>query len=167
MDAACGEKEDVAVLDRIFRQSVGDGVVLHHLLILCRCDLLLQAAAQRGRGVAFHHIPHLGLAARQPLLLSLLVVGVHLDGELLARVDKLDEQGKQIAVARVVLLADQQLLLLRQHVVEFPALVFAVGDNSLVVFHARHLPALAHLVEGLLQVLERDNLVTTPNRLLQ
>ena len=128
---------------------------------------MVKAVIQERARFTVQHIPHLGLAARQPLLLSLLVVGVHLDGELLARVDKLDEQGKQITVARVVLLADQQLLLLRQHVVEFPALVFAVGDNSLVVFHARHLPALAHLVEGLLQVLERDNLVTTPNRLLQ
>ena len=65
-----------------------------------------------------------------------LVVGMHLNGQVLARVDKLDEQRKPVAEALVVFLTHQLLLHLSQHLIEGLALALAIGNDGLVAWHS-------------------------------
>ena len=162
VNASCGEEEAVAFLNLVTVDSVDNGVVLHHLGILLRSDLLLQTAEQRGILVRVHEVPHLCLATFFSLLLCYLVGGVHLDREVLTCVDKLDEEGELIAEAFVVVFAHELAFQFSNNLVELLTCIGAVADDGLVVFHSRNLPALADVLLLHVEILERDNLLAAP-----
>ena len=167
MDAACGQEEAVVFLDLILGEGVGDGVVLDHSLVLLGGNLLLQTAVELGVLVRVHDVPHLGLAALLALALGYLVGGMHLDREVLTGIDKLDEQGELVAEALIVGLAHELVLLLDYQFVELLAGILTVGYHCLVAGHSRDFPAFAYVLEMVIEMLEGDDFVATPDGLLQ
>ena len=167
VNTSCRQEEAVALLHVIACNGIANGVVGNHLGILCRSDLLLQTAQQCSVLVRVEQIPHLGLATLLALTLGYLVGRMNLYREVLTCIDKLDEQRELIAEALVVLLTYEFLLLFSNNLVELLASELAIGYYSLIAWHARNLPALAYILLLHIKMLERDNLLATPNRRLE
>ena len=101
-----------------------------------------------------------------------LVVGMYLYGEVLARVDELDQQRKLIAVLLVDLLADEQSLVFVDEFGERQAHVnivnqTALNGTALMSRYAANLPTLADIRLGGIDALERCNTIATPDGGLQ
>ena len=85
-----------------------DGVVGYHLFVLLRRDASAQARTQVRAALGIvYHVPHLGLAHGVVAPHGQLVVGVHLDGEVVPGVDEFYQQGELAAEASVVGFAHQ------------------------------------------------------------
>ena len=167
MDSAGWDKEAVVLLHVILSQGIGDGIIFHHLLILLRSNLHLQAVVELGIRLAWQRIPHLGLAAVFTLLLGNLIVRMHLDRKVGVGVDKLDEQWKFIAKTLVVFGSKETVLQFGNNLIEFLALHFAISYDALVARNSRDFPALTYFLLLDVKMLEGDNLVATPNSGLQ
>ena len=113
-------------------------------------------------GCAFHNIPHLCLSPLQSVLYSVFVVRMHLYGQLFLSIDKLYEQWKLIAETPIILFSNKVAFQQSHQVVEFHAFILSIGNNALIVFHARHFPTLAYLVHFDIELLERYYLVAAP-----
>ena len=142
MDAACGDEEYVTLLHVVIGQGIGDGVVLHHRLILLRCNLLFQTVVE---ATVSHAVPHFRLAVGIAMTVCNLVVGVDLYREVLLGIDELDEQREFITEALVVLFSDEQSFLFAHQLVETFAFLRAVGHDGLTAADARDLPTLANI----------------------
>ena len=101
------------------------------------------------------------------LLKGCLVVGVYLDGEVFLGIDKLDKQGELVTEALVVLLTHKSPFEFTDECVEALTLVLAVGDEGFATFNTRDLPTLADRFHLYVKVLKGDDLVASPERLLQ
>ena len=132
MDSAGRDKEAVVLLHVILSQGIGDGIILHHLLVLLRSNLHLQAVVELGIRLAWQRIPHLGLAALLTLLLGNFVIRMYLDRKVGIGIDKLDKQWKLVAKTLVVLCTEEVLLQLSNYLIEFLALHLAVSYDALV-----------------------------------
>ena len=161
------DKEAVVLLYVILSQGIGDGIILHHLLVLLRSNLHLQAIVKLGIRLAWQRIPHLGLAALLTLLLGNLIVRMHLDRKVGVGIDKLDEQRELIAKTLVVFGSKETVLQLGNNLIEFLALHFAISYDALVARNSRNFPALTYFLLLHVKMLESDNLVATPNGGLQ
>ena len=117
--------------------------------------------------VGRHDIPHLGLAFRAVALPGQLVVGMHLDREVLARVDELDEQREFVAEAFAVLLAQQAGAVAGDELGERQAGVGALGHHRDVALHARELPAFADAGEVGGDLLVGCDLLAAPEQRFQ
>ena len=167
VDAASRNEKHVTLMHRVAGQGIGDGIILHHLLVLVWGDLLLQTVVELCIGCRIQGIPHLRLAARLALALGNLIRRVHLDAKILTGVDKLDEQWELIAEALEVFLADKSVFLFAHQLVEALALVFAIGHDRLIVFNTGNLPTFSDALHLSVQMLEGDDPVTSPDGLLQ
>ena len=78
--------------------------------------------------------------------MSYLVIGMHLDAEVLTGIDKLNQQGELVAEALIVLLSYQLFTILAHQLVQALALVGTVGHDGLVILHTRDFPALAYIL---------------------
>ena len=101
-----------------------------------------------------------------------LVVGVYLYGEVLARVDELDEQRKLVAILLIHLLTDEQTLVLVDELGEVQTHVDIVDEaalhsHTLMTRHAADLPTFADIRLGGIDALERCNTIATPDGGLQ
>ena len=94
MDGPRFNKEHVPLLDRDGVEHLQKSVLLNALGKLLLADLPLEAVVQKGVGRGVHHIPHFGFAVLVLLRQGIAVAGVDLDGQVLSRVNKLDQDGK-------------------------------------------------------------------------
>ena len=163
MDAASGQEEAVALVDGIAGDGINDSFLADHLLVFVGRDMLFQSAKQRSLGLRGHEIPHLGFSALAPLTMCYFVGGMHLNGQVVAGVDELDEQRELIAEALVVGFAHQSLFLLCNEVVKVATCIRATTDNGLITGHATDFPTLAYFTQRSLNVLERRNLRAAPD----
>ena len=145
VDASAGQEEAVARLHVVVGDGIGDGVIGHHLLILLGGDLLFQSHTDHGIVFRRHEIPHLRLAAGKSLAVGYLVVGMHLNGEILLGVDKLDEQREAMAEALIVVTPHQPLLIAVDEVGEQHAVLASTFNRRHIALHGREFPALANL----------------------
>ena len=74
-----------------------------------------------------------------------LVVGMHLDGEILLGVDKLDEQREAMAEALIVVTPHQPLLVAVDEVGEQHTVLASTFNRRHIALHGREFPALANL----------------------
>ena len=93
MDTAGGEVEDIAGLDLMVGEDLGDGAVFYAFLVLIGGYGLLEPGIEVGAWVGLDDVPHLGLAHLAMDSLGHLVVGMDLDAEVALGIDELDEQG--------------------------------------------------------------------------
>ena len=96
-----------------------------------------------------------------------LVGGMHLNGQVLARIDELDEQGELVAEALVVVFSYQFLFHLCHQLVQFSARTGTLAHQCFVVFHSADFPALPHPFLLEVEVLEGDDLIAAPEGGLQ
>ena len=167
VDSAGWDKEAVVLLHVILSQGIGDGIILHHLLVLLRSNLHLQAIVKLGIRLAWQRIPHLGLAALLTLLLGNLIVRMYLDRKVGIGIDKLDEQWELVAKTLIVICTEEILLQLCNNLIELLALHLAVGYDALVARNTRDFPTLANFLLLDVKMLEGDDLVSTPDGGLQ
>ena len=167
VDTSGGEKEAVAFLHVVVVDSVHDRIVGYHLLILLGSDLLLQSHEHTGIEIRVHDIPHLGLAALLALLMRNLVGRMHLDGQWPSGIDELDEQWKFIAETLIVGGSHQFLFHICHDSAQRLTGIFSFADDGLIAGNTGDLPALSHVFEIVVEMLERDDLVATPKSLLQ
>ena len=157
------DKETVTFLHVILSQGIGDGIILHHLLVLLRSNLHLQAVVEFGIRLAWQRIPHLCLAAFLTLLLGNFIIRMHLDREVAVGIDKLDEQWKLIAETLVVLFSEEASLPFCNNLVEALALHLAIGYDAFISWYSRDFPAFSHILLLYVEMLESDNLTATPD----
>ena len=163
VDSAGRDKEAVTFLHVILSQGIGDGIILHHLLVLLRSNLNLQAVVELGIRLAWQRIPHLGLAAFLTLLLGNFIIRMHLDREVAVGIDKLDEQWKLIAETLVVLFSEEASLPFCNNLVEALALHLAIGYDAFISWYSRDFPAFSHILLLYVEMFESDNLTATPD----
>ena len=91
MDASGGYEKNVTFFHGVAGKGVDDRAVGYHLLILFWGDVFFQPVEYLCVGGRGQGIPHLCLSPFFSLAKSSLIVGVYLDGEVLASIDKFDE----------------------------------------------------------------------------
>ena len=163
MNSACRNKEAVAFLHVILSQCIRDGIVLHHLLVLLRCNLHLQAIIEFCIRFARQCIPHLGLSTLLALLVGNLIIRMHLDREVAVGVNKLDEQWKFISETLVVLLPEETSLEFFHYLIEAFALHLAISYDAFIAWYSRDFPTFSHLLLFYVEMFESDNLTATPD----
>ena len=62
VDASCGQEEEVACVNIVFSQKVGDCVIGNACLVLLGCHLLGKSRTKARTRVGIYNIPHLGLS---------------------------------------------------------------------------------------------------------
>ena len=72
-----------------------------------------------------------------------LIGGMYLNGQILAGINKFDEQRELITETTVVFFTDEMSFQFSHQLVEALALVLAVADNRFMVFHTGDFPAFA------------------------
>ena len=162
MDSAGRNKEAITFLYLILSQGIGDGIILHHLLVLLRCNLHLQAIIEFCVRFAWQCIPHLGLTTLLALLVGNLIIRMHLDREVVVGVNKLDELWKFISETLVVLLPKETSLEFFHYLIEALALHLAISYDAFFAWYSRDFPAFAHLLLLYVEMFESDNLTATP-----
>lgn len=161
VDAAGGNEEDVALADFILCQGLHDGLVGNHLPEPLGICLYCQSVVESGAGCRRQYVPHLGLSALQSVAAGCLVVGVYLYGEVVAGVDKLEEQRELVAVALVDAAAHELFLQHGDEPVERHAAVGTFGHDGLIALDTRYFPAFADVV-AVADALEARYLAAAP-----
>ena len=93
MDTTGREVEDIAGLDLVVGEHLGDGTVFYALLVFIGGYGLLEAGIEVGTRVGLDDVPHLAFAHLAMDALGHLVVRMDLDAEVTLGIDELDEQG--------------------------------------------------------------------------
>ena len=93
MDTTGREVEDIACLDLVIGQHLGDGTVFYAFLVFIGGYGLLEAGIEVGTRVGLDDVPHLAFAHLAMDALGHLVVGMDLDAEVALGIDELDQQG--------------------------------------------------------------------------
>ena len=161
MYGARGNVEHVACFHLMLLQHIGDGAVGNALAELRLVDVVGEALIEESA------IPHFGLAVFKTQALPHGVVGMHLYREVALCVNELDEQRHLVVVFFCHLLAENLLGCVSNDRDEVAALPMAVADDAGARWHGAHLPRLTHgrVVVG--QLLELDQLMTSPHFLVQ
>ena len=108
MDASGRQEEHIARLHRIIGKRIANGIVSNHLRIFFGSNLLTQARTQMCLAtVIANDIPHLGLSHRVMTLHCQFIIRMHLDRQVLLRINKLDKQREFPIETLVIVLAHQ------------------------------------------------------------
>ena len=89
VESSCLDEENVALLYGNGVCNFKQSIVFYSLTEFFLCDIMLEAVEQGSTLVAVNDIPHLGLAVFALNSLSILIVGVNLNGKVILSVDKL------------------------------------------------------------------------------
>ena len=166
--SSCRQKEYITGLHGILIQCIRNGVVLNHLSIFIRSQLFLQSRTQMCRTMSIiDNVPHLGFSHRMMPFHRQLIIGMYLNGKIVAGINKLYQQRESITKALVVLLPYQLLFVFLHQFSQVKTLIFTVGYNRFITRDIRDFPALSHLFLTDGQVLKRYNLISTPNSRFQ
>ena len=148
MDTTGREVEDIAGLDLMVGEHLGDGTVFYSFLVLIGGYGLLEAGIEVGAGVGLDDVPHLGLAHLAMDPLGHLVVGMDLDAEVALGIDEFDQQGQLAMVFRIDLLAEDGLGGFVDDRDEVPTLPGAIADDAGAGGYGTDLPTLAYGLAG-------------------
>ena len=129
------------------RQDLGNATVSHAPLVLLRGDFLFQTRVQTCPRIGRHDIPHLGLAVALVMLPPRhRIIRMHLDGQVVASVDELDQQGKLVPVLGIHMLSHEPSLILLHELRNRPPAQGSIGHRRLMLRHPGQLPALADML---------------------
>ena len=92
-----------------------------------------------------------------------LVIGMHLDGEVLEGVDELEQEGEFVSGVAVHMLAHQLALIGLDQLGDGFAGQGAVGYHAHQAFHVGKFPAFANVFLGALDALVGGNFLATPH----
>ena len=136
VNSARGNEEDITLPHVVPGQSLSDGTVIHHGLILLRGEGFGKAVVEeRVWSLWFESVPHLRLAPWLAMPAGNLVIGVYLYGEVLMGVYELYEQRELVAEALIVLLPHELFLESGHQRIERHTLIFTLGNNRLAALY--------------------------------
>src|SRR5699024_6433441 len=101
MDGPRLDKENVAFLYRYLVEYFQKSVFLNALCKLFPADLPFKSMVQEGSLIGIHHIPHLCLAILSLMFQRIRVIRMHLDREIILRVNKLYKNRKILKTGAV------------------------------------------------------------------
>ena len=163
MDTAGREVEDIAGLDLVVGEDLGDGAVFYAFLVLIGGYGLLEAGIEVGARVGLDDVPHLGLAHLAMDTLGHLVVGMDLDAQVATGIDELDQQGQLTVVFRIDRLAEDGLGGFTDDGDEVPTLPLAIADDAGAGGDGTDLPTLAYGLAGRGEPFVGSELGATPD----
>ena len=164
MQGAGGDEEHIALVHRGRVQHLGEGVVLDAALELLFADLMVKPIVQEGAGLAVQHVPHLGLAVLALVLQGILVAGMHLDGQVVLRVDELGQDGE---ILEPLAVGAQHALAVLLHVLgQGETCVRPVHDGGGAVLVAGEHPGLGQGVQLALDAKVGAQLLAAPDVIL-
>ena len=164
MNASCGDVEQVACLDTVVGHHLQNRAILHRLGILFGGQRSAETAADMGTRLGIDHIPHLALARCVVALAGNLLVGVHLQRQILTGIDELHQQREVVAKAAVNLLAHQLATVATNQLRKAFSLIGTLGHLRLRPCHSRQLPALANGALGGGYALVGGNFIAAPHQ---
>ena len=112
VDLTCREVKDIPPLGVVAVDVVHHSIALDQLSQLLRVRLPRPAGADGGIRSRVEEVPHLRLASRVLLLAGVVVVGMDLYGEILPRVDDLDEEGEGVPEALPDVMPEEPIAIL-------------------------------------------------------
>ena len=127
-------------------QSLHDGSIGHHPLILIGRYLLLKTGIDTSTGLGIKNIPHFALAQLAVLTLSHLIIGMYLDGEVVASVNELDQKRHPVAITPGYGTAKHLLGGIGHNLRQRFAGPNAIGHHAGRALNGAHLPALAYML---------------------
>ena len=145
-----------------------DGRCSSELFVLFGCDGAVKTGVNLGAHIGFEDIPHLGFTHTAMAFLREFVIGMHLNGEVLAGVDELDEQRELIAELLIDAVSDEKAFVLIDELGEVQTEVHISDDAAFDGYRfmsgdRTDLPGLTDIGLGGKDALERGYLVTSPD----
>ena len=146
VDTACGEEEDVTSIHFVFGQCLDDGTFFDTAHVVLGRRLYGEAAIELSPWSRIYDVPHLGLPEGIVTLQAEGIIGMHLDREVVAGIDELDEQGEATAKALEDALTDELFAVGMDQFVEVLPSEWASCDDGVIVVDVRDFPALTDLL---------------------
>ena len=94
-------KEGISLFNRNAVQNLCQGIVIDSPPELFSADLLLESIVEKSSGLRIHDIPHFCLPVLSLIFQGKAIIRMDLDGEILIRIDKFDENRKLPEAAAV------------------------------------------------------------------
>ena len=154
--------------DVLHRRVPVDSRGCSELLVFLGCDRALETGVNLGADIGFDDVPHLGFAETSVSFLRQFVIGVHLDGEVLAGVDELDEERELISELLIDAVANEESFVLIDELGEVEPEVHISDDASFdgyrfMTRYGTYLPRLADVGLSCVNAFERRYLVSAPD----
>ena len=137
MDTAGREEEYVALGYVVTLEDIHEGIVLHTFHIFVGINLLRETGIQSSTRSRLNHIPHFRFAERVVASLGQFVIRMNLDRQIVAGIDKLNQQRETRAETFHHLAADQLLPVSLNQLVERFAGQLTLGYDREVAVHVR------------------------------
>ena len=159
--------EHIASLDLMVGQYLRNSAVGNTLIVLSHLNLPFETRIEMSALIGLDDIPHLRLAHLPMFTHRHLVVGMHLDTQVLLGIDEFHQQGQLTMVCLINLFAQDGLRLFVDHRHQIPSLPSAIADDARTRGHSTHLPTLPNRFIGRRQSLIRPELSSTPHHRMQ
>ena len=140
VNATRRQEEHIARRHFITLENVHDSVIAYPFHILLCVNLLGETGIEASSLRGVDYVPHFGLAKRIVAFHSQLVVGMHLDRQVITGVDKLNQQRESRAELVHYLLTEQLLAVSANQFVERLAFQVTVIDDGIVTLYMRKFP---------------------------
>ena len=125
---------------------------------------MLEAGVEVGAFVGLDDVPHLGLAHLAVFAHGHLVIGMHLNAQVLPGIDELDEQGQLAMIFFVDGLAKNGVRVFCDDGDQVAAFPLAIGDDAGAGGNGAHFPAFANGGGGRFQAFVRPEPVAPPKQ---
>ena len=138
------------------------------LFVLFGCYRAVETGVDFGADIGFEDIPHLGFSHTAMAFERQFVIGMHLDGEVLAGVDELDQEWELVSELLIDAVADEESFVFVDELGEVETKVYITDDaafhgHGLMPGNRTDLPGLTDIGLGGKDALERGYLVTSPD----
>lgn len=140
VNATRRQEEHIARRHFITLENVHDSVIAYPFHILLCVNLLGETGIEASSLRGVDYVPHFGLAKRIVAFHSQLVVGMHLDRQVITGVDKLNQQRESRAELVHYLLTEQLLAVSANQFIERLAFQVTVIDDGIVTLYMRKFP---------------------------
>ena len=142
MNTTCRDIEAVSWIDTNLVKVVLDASVCHFLGIISNLCSLAESCNELTATISIHDVPHLVFTHLTMTALAELIIWMHLDAQVLASIDELDEQREIIAEALVILLSHEVGSIFLEDLRKCHTSTTATQNNRLRTFHSRDDPSL-------------------------
>ena len=143
--ATRGQKEDVARTDLVTLEHFHDRPLFHTAAELVGVDRARKTTVKRGAGGGLDDVPHLRLAEGTITRMCQIVIRVHLHGEVVSGIDKLDQKWEARPKTFQNAAPDEIGAVSANQFAERDALLRPIGYDRRPTVYVRHFPAFANL----------------------
>ena len=174
MESSCRQEIEVSLVCLVGRDNILHGRMPVdsrsgcELFVFLGRDGAVKTGVYLGAHIGFEHIPHLGFSHTAMPFLRQFVIGMHLDGEVLARVNELNEQREFVAELLIDTVADEESFIFVNELGEVETEIDVPNDTALHSYglmtgYGTDLPGLTDIGLSREDTFERGYLVTSPD----